>query len=43
DALERLRAAGIRRVWSTDSIPHTSNVIPLAPLLAAALREHRLV
>ncbi|BCO33093.1 phosphoribosylpyrophosphate synthetase [Thiohalobacter sp. COW1] len=42
DALERLRAAGIHRVWSTDSIPHPSNVIPLAPLLATALRERRL-
>lgn len=43
DALERLQAAGIRRVWSTDSIPHASNVIPLAPLLADALRQNGLV
>jgi ribose-phosphate pyrophosphokinase len=39
DAVERLRAAGVREIWSTDSIPHPSNVIALAPLLAAALQE----
>ena len=37
DALQRLEAVGIRNVWSTDSIPHPSNAIPLAPLLAGAL------
>lgn len=37
DALQRLEAAGVDNVWSTDSIPHPSNVIPLAPLLAEAL------
>lgn len=36
-ALERLLNAGLWRIWSTDSIPHESNVIPLAELLAAAL------
>ncbi len=39
DAEQRLRAAGVRALWSTDSIPHPSNVIALAPLLAAALQE----
>jgi len=39
DAIERLKAAGVREIWSTDSIPHPSNVITLAPLLAAALRK----
>ena len=43
DALERLRAAGVERIWSTDSIPHTSNVIALAPLLAEAMHRHGLV
>ena len=33
-----LRAAGISRLRSTDSIPHASNAIPLAPLIAEALR-----
>jgi ribose-phosphate pyrophosphokinase len=37
DALQRLYAAGVDRVWSCDSIPHPSNAIPLAPLLAGAL------
>jgi len=37
DAEQRLRAAGVGRIWSTDSIPHPSNAIALAPLLAAAL------
>lgn len=36
-ALERLLNAGLWRVWSTDSIPHESNVIPLAGLIAPAL------
>lgn len=42
DALQRLQRAGIERIWSTDSIPHASNVIPLAPLLVEALRNHGL-
>ena len=39
DALAQVHAAGVRRVWSSDSVPHASNAIPVAPLLAAALRE----
>lgn len=39
DALAQLRAAGVREVWSTDAIPHESNRIRLAPLLARALRD----
>lgn len=38
DALEQLHAAGVDRVWSTDCVPHPSNVIAVAPLLAQALR-----
>ena len=34
DALSRLRAAGVSRIWSTDSVIHGSNAIPLASLLA---------
>lgn len=37
DALEQLRAAGVRHVWSTNSVPHQSNVISVAPLLGEAL------
>lgn len=38
DALAALAAAGVREVWSTDSIAHPSNRIALAPTIAAALR-----
>jgi ribose-phosphate pyrophosphokinase len=38
DALEQLRSAGVREVWSTDAIPHETSRIRLAPLLARALR-----
>lgn len=42
DALTHIRDAGARHVWSTDSVAHSSNVIPLAPLLARSLAElHR--
>lgn len=34
---ERLRLAGVTHIWSTDSIPHPSNRLELAPLLAGAL------
>ena len=33
-----MQAAGIRHMWSTDAIVHPSNVVSLAPALAAALR-----
>ena len=39
DALERLAAAGIRRVWSTDAVPHSSNVVTVAPMLARAIAD----
>jgi len=39
DALERMCAAGIGDVCSTDSIPHPSNGVRLDGLLAEALRE----
>ena len=41
DALAVMQAAGIRHVWSTDAIAHPSNVVTLAPLLAAALHTQR--
>lgn len=37
DALAALHAAGIQRVWSSDSVHHVSNALSLAPLLAQAL------
>jgi ribose-phosphate pyrophosphokinase len=37
--LDRLRAIGVDRVWSTDSITHPTNRLHLAPLLAGALSD----
>lgn len=39
DAIDQVRAAGIRHIWSTDSVPHASNAVSVVPLLAAGLRE----
>ena len=39
DALDLLRGAGVREVWSSDCIPHPSNAVSVAPLLAGALAE----
>jgi ribose-phosphate pyrophosphokinase len=39
DAEERLRAAGVAGILSCDSLPHPSNRVGLAPLIATALRE----
>jgi ribose-phosphate pyrophosphokinase len=39
DALEQLHASGVRHVWSTNAVPHPSNVVSVAPLLAQALRR----
>ncbi|WP_157263560.1 ribose-phosphate diphosphokinase [Azohydromonas aeria] len=36
DALAQLHEAGVRHVWSTDAVPHPSNVVSVAPLLAQA-------
>ena len=41
--LEVLREAGVARFWSTDTLEHPSNAVPLAPVLAAGLREHGLL
>lgn len=38
DAEARLRAAGARRILSSDSVPHPTNAIELAGVLATALR-----
>jgi len=39
EAYAQLQAAGVRHVWSTNAVPHASNVISVVPLLAAALRN----
>jgi ribose-phosphate pyrophosphokinase len=42
DDLQGLRAAGVRRLWSSDSLPHSSNQVMLAPLLAEGCRANGL-
>lgn len=37
DSLAELKAAGVDRVWSTDSVPHESNVVSIAGMVAGAL------
>lgn len=37
DAWEQVRAAGVRYIWSSDCVPHPSNVVSVVPLLAAAV------
>jgi ribose-phosphate pyrophosphokinase len=37
DALALVHAAGVRHVWSSNCVPHASNVVSVVPLLAAAL------
>ncbi len=37
DAIEVMRHAGVGEVWSTDCIPHSSNVASVTPVLAQAL------
>ncbi len=38
DALAQLQAAGVRHVWSSDAVPHATAVVPIAGLLADAVR-----
>jgi ribose-phosphate pyrophosphokinase len=37
EAKERMIKAGVRNMWSTDSVSHESNMIPLCPLLGNAI------
>ena len=37
DALQRLQQAGVEKIWSCDTIPHPTNRLQLAELLAGAL------
>ncbi|MDO9283472.1 MAG: ribose-phosphate diphosphokinase [Aquabacterium sp.] len=38
DALARLRAAGVRHVWSSDAVPHETAVVSICPLLVGAIQ-----
>lgn len=37
DALAQVQAAGVGAVWSSDCVPHPSNVVSIVPLLAQSL------
>ena len=37
DAVEVLRSAGVRHLWSTDCVAHPSNAVSIAPMVATAL------
>ena len=37
DAIQHLKQAGVRNIWSTDSVSHKSNIIPLYGLLKEAV------
>ncbi len=39
DAEKRLQQAGVRQLWSTDSVSHSSNVISLSELLSDAVQN----
>ncbi len=39
DAEAQVRAAGVSRIWSTDCVPHASNVVSVVPLLAHTLAQ----
>ena len=41
DALALIHAAGVRHVWSTDCIPHSTNAVAMAPAIAATLTALR--
>ena len=38
DAVDRLHAAGVGSIWSSDCVAHPSNAVSVAPLIAAALK-----
>ncbi len=38
DALAELRAAGVRHIWCSDTVPQATAVVTVAPLLADAVR-----
>ncbi len=38
DALSQLKRAGVANVWSTDAVPHATNVVSVAPLVAESMR-----
>lgn len=39
DAIQRMQRAGVGNIWSTDSISHESNVMPLKGILGSAVKS----
>ncbi len=39
DALQKLRGVGVEDIASSDSVPHPTNVVQLAPIIADAIRQ----
>ncbi|MFC7459903.1 ribose-phosphate diphosphokinase [Hydrogenophaga defluvii] len=39
DAIDQVKAAGARHVWSTDCIPHPSNAVSIVPAVAGVLAQ----
>jgi len=39
ETLQAMRQAGAQKIWSSSSVPHTTNIISLSRLLAEALRS----
>jgi ribose-phosphate pyrophosphokinase len=37
EALQMMREAGVGEIWSTDCIPHPTNAVSVAPLIAQAV------
>jgi ribose-phosphate pyrophosphokinase len=38
-AVQRVRGAGVREIWSTDCIAHASNAVSIVPVVAGTLRS----
>jgi ribose-phosphate pyrophosphokinase len=38
--MQLIKEAGVNEIWSTDCIPHPSNAVEMAPLVAAALLQN---
>lgn len=38
-AVQRVRSAGVREIWSTDCIAHASNAVSIVPVVAGTLRS----
>jgi ribose-phosphate pyrophosphokinase len=39
ESVSQLHHCGVQRIWSTDAVPHASNVVSVAPLLARAIAD----